>query len=144
VKKLAISGGTPVRTRPFPAWPVADAHERAWLEKVLAGNRWFAGARGDDPESLGVLFGQRFAEFVGVHFGLPVANGSVSLEVALRALDIGPRDEVIVPAYTFISTATSVLMVGAVPVFADIDPGNYCLDPVDCERKIIKSPPDQK
>jgi dTDP-4-amino-4,6-dideoxygalactose transaminase len=103
---------------------------------VLAGNRWFAGARGDDSESLGALFGQRFAELVGVRFGLLVANGSVSLEVALRALDIGPGDEVLVPSYTFISTATSVLMVGAVPVFADIDPKNYCLDPTDCERKI--------
>ena len=61
---LAINGGTPVRRRPFPAWPLADAHERTWLEKVLTGNRWFAGARGDDPESLGVLFGQRFAKFV--------------------------------------------------------------------------------
>jgi dTDP-4-amino-4,6-dideoxygalactose transaminase len=103
---------------------------------VLAGNRWFAGARGDDSESLGALFGQRFAELVGVRFGLPVANGSVSLEVALRALDIGPGDEVLVPAYTFISTATSVLMIGAVPVFVDIDPKSYCLDPTDCERKI--------
>jgi dTDP-4-amino-4,6-dideoxygalactose transaminase len=85
---------------------------------------------------LGALFGHRFAEFVGVRFGFPVTNGSVSLEVALRALGVGPGDEVIVPAYTFISTATSVLMVGAVPVFADIDPKNYCLDPIDCERKI--------
>ncbi len=134
--KLAICGGTPVRNRPFPAWPVADAHERAWLEKVLAGNRWFAGARGDDPESLGTLFGRRFADFVGVRFGFPVSNGSVSLEIALRALGVGPGDEVIVPPYTFVSTATSALMVGAVPVFADIDPRNYCLDPIDCERKI--------
>lgn len=133
---LAIQGGVPVRSRPFPAWPVADAHERAWLEKVITGNRWFAGARGNDPEALGTLFGSRFAEFVGVRFGFPVSNGSVSLEVALRAMGIGPGDEVIVPPYTFISTATSVLMVGAVPVFADIDPRSYCLDPADCARKI--------
>jgi dTDP-4-amino-4,6-dideoxygalactose transaminase len=133
---LAIHGGTPVRTRPFPIWPSADGHERAWVEKVLCSSRWFAGARGDDAESLGTLFGRRFAELVGVRFGLPVANGSVSLEVALRALDIGPGDEVIVPAYTFVSTATSVLMVGAVPVFADIDPRSYCLDSRDCARRI--------
>jgi dTDP-4-amino-4,6-dideoxygalactose transaminase len=133
---LAINGGTPVRRRPFPAWPLADAHERTWLEKVLTGNRWFAGARGDDPESLGVLFGQRFARFVGVRFAFPVSNGSVSLEIALRSLGIGPGDEVIVPPYTFISTATSILMVGAIPVFADIDPRSYCLDSADCARKI--------
>ncbi len=133
---LAILGGDPVRTRPFPAWPSADGHERAWIEKVLGGSRWFAGARGDDPESLGALFGRRFAGMVGVRFGLPVANGSASLEVALRALGVGPGDEVVVPAYTFVSTATSVLLVGAVPVFADIDPRSYCLDPRDCARRI--------
>ena len=134
--ELAIFGGTPVRSRPFPPWPIGDDHERFWLERVLTGSRWFAGARAHDPELLGALFGQRFAELVGVRFGLPVANGSASLEVGLRALGIGPGDEVIVPAYTFVSTATSVLMVGAVPVFADIDPKNYCLDPIDCARKI--------
>jgi dTDP-4-amino-4,6-dideoxygalactose transaminase len=106
------------------------------VETVLAGSRWFAGGRGDDAKSLGALFGKRFAELVGVRFGLPVANGSVSLEVALRALGIGAGDEVIVPSYTFVSTATSVLMVGAAPVFADIDPRSYCLDPIDCARRI--------
>ena len=136
MKSLALTGGTPVRTLSFPAWPAADHHERAWVERVLGGSRWFAGARGDDAQSLGALFGRRFAELVGVRFALPVANGSVSLEVALRALGIGAGDEVIVPAYTFVSTATSVLMVGAVPVFADIDPRSYCLDPSDCARRI--------
>jgi dTDP-4-amino-4,6-dideoxygalactose transaminase len=134
--QLALRGGTPVRTRPFPSWPASDHRERAWIDNVLAGTRWFAGARGDDPESLGALFGRRFAELVGVRFGLPVANGSVSLEVALRALEVGPGDEVVVPSYTFVSTATSVLMLGAVPIFADIDPRSYCLDARDCARKI--------
>src|SRR5512140_706017 len=134
--KLAILGGAPVRTEPFPAWPHADGKERAWVEKVLLGSRWFAGARGDDPESLGTLFGRRFAFMAGVRYGLPVSNGSVSLEVALRALGVGPGDEVIVPAYTFVSTATSAMMLGAVPVFADIDPESYCLDVRDCGRRI--------
>ena len=65
-----------------------------------------------------------------------MANGSVAIEIALRALGIGPGDEVIVPAYTFVSTATSVLMVGGIPVFADIDPDTYCLDPEDTARRI--------
>ena len=133
---LALNGGKPVRTAPFPVWPRAGAEERAWLERVLEGPRWFAGALGDDPDALGTLFSQRFAEFVGVRHALPVANGSVSLEIALRALRIGPGDEVIVPAYTYVSTATSVLMVGAVPVFADMERSSYCLDPDDAERKI--------
>jgi dTDP-4-amino-4,6-dideoxygalactose transaminase len=110
--------------------------ESRWLDKVLSGSRWFAGPRGDDPEALGTLFGHRFSQLHGARFGLAVANGSVAIEVALRALGISPGDEVVVPAYTFVSTATSVLMVGAIPVFADIQPHTYCLDPSDVQRRI--------
>jgi len=134
--KLALCGGNAVRGHPYPPWPQAGPEEGLWLEKVLASNRWFAGPQGDDPDALGTLFGQRFAALHGARLGLPVANGSVAIEIALRALGVRPGDEVIVPAYTFISTATSVLMVGAVPVFADIDPSSYCLDPHDVARRI--------
>jgi dTDP-4-amino-4,6-dideoxygalactose transaminase len=133
---LAINGGPAVRTGPFPNWPQGGAEESSWLNQVLHADRWFAGLQGDDPEALGTLFGDRFAKLHGANYALPVANGSVAIEIALRALDIGPGDEVIVPPYTFISTATSVLMVGAVPVFADIDPHSYCMDPQDVRRRI--------
>jgi dTDP-4-amino-4,6-dideoxygalactose transaminase len=136
MSKLAAQGGTPVRTRSFPSWPQGGPEEIVYLKKVLDGSRWFAGPRGDDPEALGSLFGERFAGRHGARFGLPVANGSVAIEIALRAAGIGPGDEVVVPSYTFVSTATSVLMVGAVPVFADIDPQNYCLDPEDVARRL--------
>ena len=119
--ELALCGGTPVRKEPFPSWPQGGSEEGFWLDKVLTSNRWFAGLQGDDLDALGTLFGKRFAALHGAHFALPVSNGSVAIELALRALGVKPGDEVIVPAYTFISTATSVLMVGAVPVFADID-----------------------
>lgn len=134
--KLAVCGGTPVRKATFPEWPLAGPEEREWLEKVLSGSRWFGGLQGDDPGTMGRLFGERFAEFHGARFGMPVSNGSVAIEIALKALDVKPGDEVIVPAYTFISTATSVFMVGAVPVFADMDPQTYCMDPNDLERCI--------
>ena len=134
--ELALHGGTPVRTKLFPDWPHAGPEESVWLEKVLGSHRWFAGLQGDDPDALGTLFGKRFAELHEVDFALPVANGSVALEIALRAIGAKPGDEVIVPAYTFISTATSVLMVGAVPVFADMDPQNYCLDPKDVAGRV--------
>jgi dTDP-4-amino-4,6-dideoxygalactose transaminase len=133
---LALRGGTPVRTDPYPGWPRGGAEEKRWLDKVLQSGRWFAGLQGDDPEALGTLFGKRFAELHAARYALPVSNGSVAIEVALRALGIRPGDEVIVPPYTFISTVTSVLMVGAVPVFADIDPHSYCLDPDDVLRRI--------
>ena len=133
---LALKGGTPVRTKPYPGWPRGGAEEKRWLDKVLQSGRWFAGLQGDDPEALGTLFGKRFADLHAARYALPVSNGSVAIEVALRTLGIRPGDEVIVPPYTFISTVTSVLMVGALPVFADIHPQSYCLDPEDVQRRI--------
>ena len=134
--KLAMNGGAAVRTKPYPSWPRSGDEEKQWLDKVLQSGRWFAGLQGDDAEALGTLFGKRFADLHAARHALPVSNGSVAIEVALRALDIRPGDEVIVPPYTFISTVTSVLMVSAVPVFADIDPRSYCLDPDDVLRRI--------
>ena len=134
--KLALNGGAAVRTKPYPDWPRGGNEEKQWLDKVLKSNRWFAGLQGDDPEALGTLLGKRFADLHGARYALPVSNGSTAIEVALRALEIRPGDEVIVPPYTFISTVTSVLMVGAVPVFADINPQSYCLDPDDVLRRI--------
>ncbi len=133
---LALNGGTAVRAKPYPAWPRGGDEERHWLDKVLKSNRWFAGLQGDDPEALGTLLAKRFADLHAARHALPVSNGSVAIEVALRALDIRPGQEVIVPPYTFISTVTSVLMVGAVPVFADIDPRSYCIDPDDVRGRI--------
>lgn len=134
--RLALFGGKPVRTEPYPPWPQGDSGDMDCLHRVISGSRWFSGPRGDDPEALGTLFGNRFASLHGTRFGLPVANGSVAIEIALRALGIQPGDEVIVPAYTFVSTATSVLMVGGIPIFADIDPGNYCLDAQSVKQRI--------
>src|SRR5205823_13600149 len=62
--------------------------------------------------------------------------GTTALEIAFRALGVGPGDEVIVPAYTFIATATSVVFAGAKPVFADINPDNLCIDAADVARKV--------
>ena len=133
---LALNGGTAVRTKSYPGWPRGGDEEKQWLDKVLKSNRWFAGLQGDDPEALGTLLAKRFANLHGARYALPVSNGSTAIEVALRSLDIRPGQEVIVPPYTFISTVTSVLMVGAVPVFADINPQSYCLDPDDVQGRI--------
>jgi dTDP-4-amino-4,6-dideoxygalactose transaminase len=134
--KLALNGAVAVRTKPYPGWPRGGDEEKQWLDKVLKSGRWFAGLQGDDPEALGTLLAKRFADLHGARYALPVSNGSTAIEVALRALDIRPGQEVIVPPYTFISTVTSVLMVGAVPVFADIDPRSYCMDPDDVLGRI--------
>src|SRR5262245_54833875 len=74
-------------------------------------------------------FETRFGESLGARHCITTANGTVSLEVALRCEEIGPGDEVIVPPYTFMATASAVLQTGALPVFADIERDTLNLDP---------------
>ena len=81
-------------------------------------------------------FEREFADFQGAAYGVTCTNGTTAIEMGLRALGVVAGDEVIVPPYTFIATATAVVTVGAVPVFADIDPETLCLDPDDAARKI--------
>lgn len=81
-------------------------------------------------------FEKKMAEYVGVRYATAVNSGTSALHVALAAHDIGDRDEVIVPSFTFIATANAPLFVGAKPVFAEIEEKTYGLDPEDVERKI--------
>ncbi|MEM9037002.1 MAG: aminotransferase class I/II-fold pyridoxal phosphate-dependent enzyme [Actinomycetota bacterium] len=81
-------------------------------------------------------FEEAFAERHGCEHAVAVANGTIALAAMYTALDIGPGDEIIVPSMTFISSATSILHVGATPVFAEIRPDTFNLDPVDVERRI--------
>ncbi len=81
-------------------------------------------------------FEKRFAEYIGVKHALTIANGTLALTAALKAAGVGPGDEVIVPCFTFIATATAVLAVGARPVFADIELETYTIDPRDVENKL--------
>ena len=81
-------------------------------------------------------FEREFAAFCGVAHGVSVANGTVALHLALHALGIGPGDEVIVPSLTFVATANAVRYTGAHPVFADVDPCTWCIDPADVARLV--------
>ena len=81
-------------------------------------------------------FENDFASFLGLDHVVGCGNGTDALELALRAMGVGPGDEVIVPAVTWISTAEAVTSAGARPIFADIDPETYTLDPEDTARKI--------
>ncbi len=131
---LAINGGTPVRdisSRPWPAWPVYDEREEKALLDVLHSGKW-----GSFNGTQVRAFEQEFAQFQDAQYGVCNVNGTASLEVALRAAGLQLGDEVIVPPYTFIATASAVLITNGVPIFADIDPDTYCLDPKAAEAAI--------
>jgi len=81
-------------------------------------------------------FEQAFAEYCGVGYGVAVTNGTVALHLALRALEIGPGDEVIVPSFTMVASAFAVCYCGAMPVFVDVDPETWNLDLNQVEAKL--------
>jgi dTDP-4-amino-4,6-dideoxygalactose transaminase len=124
VPPLGLHGGVPVRSRPWPTWPFFDDDEREAAHAVLASGRvnYWTGEHGRE-------FEREFADWVGVPHAVAVANGTVALEIALRASGVGPGDEVIVPAATFIATASAVVACGARPVVVDVDPRTQCLTP---------------
>lgn len=114
---LAIDGGQPVRVAPFPPWPVFGQDEIDVVTAVLASGRvnfW----TGEECRH----FEEEFAAFSGMRHAISLANGTLALELALYTLGIGPGDEVIVPARTFIASASCVVARGAVPVVVDVDP----------------------
>ena len=109
--------------------PYITDEEIELVRKVLLSGRLAAGPVVKE-------FEEEFAKFIGVKHALAVANGTIALELILKALGIGPGDEVIVPDFTFIATASTVLMVGAKPVFADIELDTYTIDINDMQNKI--------
>ncbi len=120
---LEVNGGSPGRAKEqkWPAWPLHDDGERSALLRVLDSGKWWYG---DEVAT----FEKEFAAFQGAAHCVSCTSGTTALEVALRALDVGPGHEVIVPAYTFIATASAVTVVGAAPVFVDVDE-SWCIDP---------------
>ena len=126
MSQLALLGGRPVRTRPFTPWPQFTQADVQRLVQVVESRHW---GGFPVPSRYCAEFAERFAAMHGAAYGLCVANGTVALQVALQALDLKFGDEVIVPAYTWDGTAVAVLLAGGVPVFADVDPDTYCLDP---------------
>ena len=123
-QSLAILGGAPLRIRPFTTWPVFGEPEEKRLLGALRSGKW---GKLNGPEV--AEFEQRFAAMHGAKHGIGVVNGTVSLRVALMAAGIKAEDEVIVPPYTFLATATAVVEANAVPVFSDIDLETFNLDP---------------
>ena len=133
VSKLAVKGGKPVRdikTNPWPKWPVWDKNEERALLEVLKSGVWSY----NGPKEL--QFNKAFAEFIGTKYALFVANGTVSLQLALEACGIGWGDEVIVPGLTWQATAATVLDVNAVPILVDVTADTWCIDPAKAQEAI--------
>jgi dTDP-4-amino-4,6-dideoxygalactose transaminase len=129
----ALLGGKPVRTEPFPSWPVADEHEDTAMVEVVRSRRWGRGNGGRVTQ-----FESSYAALTGARHCLATANGTSSLLACLGALDIGPGDEVIVPPYTFIATVNVVLSRHALPVFADTDIDTFQVDPANIDKAVTE------
>ena len=134
---LAIHGGAPVITHRLGVkWPIHDATEKALLAQVVDSGKWWRGAYGEGEESKVGAFEAAFARFQDAKYGIAVTNGTTALECAYRAVGVEAGDEVIVPAITFVATATAALQVGAIPIFVDVNPRSYTIDPAAVEAAI--------
>ena len=124
--ELAIHGGPAVRTEPYPDWPELDERDVEAVTAVLRG-----GQLGGFPEPgpRAAEFAERFADYQGASHGIVMVNGTVTMEIALKALGIGWGDEVIIPALTFAATAYAVISAGALPVIVDVEPRRWTIDP---------------
>ena len=133
MSQLAILGGPKTRIEPYPEWPVWDQRDIDAVTDVIKSGRW-GGFPYPGPQTAELA--RQFSELQGGGYAVPMANGTVTMEVACRAADIGWGDEVIVPAYTFQATAAAPMAAGAIPVIVDVDPNTYCLDPKAAEKAI--------
>lgn len=131
MEKLALLGGVPVRQNAFPVWPQYDERERQAILDVLDSRVWWR-----TPGTQTLAFEQAFAQYHQAKYGIACTNGTAAIEITMAALGIGLGDEVIVPDYTFVATASAVLFAGALPVLVDVDPETYCLDPELVEAAI--------
>ena len=130
--RLAVNGGDKVRTKPWPRWPVWDEREIKALEEVVRSGRWGRLYEGSRVEE----FEKSFSVYQDAKFGIAVTSGTAALTIALKAAGVDVGDEVIVPGYTFIATATCALQNNAVPIFVDVELDTINIDPVAIEAAI--------
>jgi dTDP-4-amino-4,6-dideoxygalactose transaminase len=130
-EKLALQGGDKIVDTLFP-WPIFDKTEIEAVSDVIKSGAW------GNPNCEGFVeaFEKEFSEFCGTQYAISCVNGSVALRLALIACGVRPGDEVIVPPYTFIATASIVMEANCVPIFADIEPDTYNIDPEAVENAI--------
>jgi dTDP-4-amino-4,6-dideoxygalactose transaminase len=128
---LALLGGKKTKGKSFPVWPQYDEREKHALSEVLESRVWWR-----TPGTKTLEFEQAFARFHQARHGIAVTNGTAALEVTMAGLGIDPGDEVILPNFTFVATASAVLFANALPVLVDVDPDTYCINPDLAEAAI--------
>lgn len=126
---LAIHGGTPLRRGGWPVWPMPAPGAAAALEEVLDSGRWSISGPYRGQDCFDRRFAAAYARYHDVPHCVPCASGTASLMMALEACGVGAGDEVITPALSWVASASTILGVNAVPVFADIDAATLCIDP---------------
>ncbi len=127
--KLAVLGGQPVRSKPFHGWPIWDEADEEAILPVLRKGTWSRSRVVNEAE-------KKFAELMGTKRCLLTFCGTQALIVSLHTVGVGAGDEVIVTPYTFVATIHAILQNNALPVFADVDPDTWSIDPVKIEEKI--------
>ncbi|MCK4965728.1 DegT/DnrJ/EryC1/StrS family aminotransferase, partial [bacterium] len=136
--KPAILGGKPVRTENLGvSWPIYDRSDEKMLIDALHTNRW--SEYSDREDELVTKFEKKYAELMGAKYCAATNAGTTALSSALRAIDISPGDEVILPTNTFIATAQVVFNIFALPVFVDSDPETFMIDADKIEERINES-----
>ncbi len=128
---MAPEGQLPADSIPGIAMSAPDIDESdvAAVVAVLRSGRLALGKKAEE-------FEQRIAEYAGVAHAVAVSSGTAALHLILQGLGIGPGDEVLVPSFTFAASVNAILFVGAKPVFVDIEPEHYTLDPEDAARRV--------
>ena len=133
-EKLAIDGGTPVLQRSdYQNWPIITGDDRRLIKEVL--DRGILGG-GTAPQVTALE--KEWAEYTGSKYCLTTCSGTAALHMALAAADVGPGDEVITSAFTFLASASCAIHQNAIPVFVDIDPKTYNMNPSKLESVITE------
>ncbi len=130
---LALFGGKPVIDKPFPAWPIYGKEEEEALLRVLKSQQWCS-IGGKEVAS----FEKEFGEFQGVKNVICTNSGHDALKYSIRASGLGPGDEIIIPTYTFIASASSILESLAIPVPVDVEPDTFLISPDSVESAITE------
>jgi 3-amino-5-hydroxybenzoate synthase len=133
MSELAISGGSKVRTTPFPAWPYYDETERQAVNRVLDSRNWWANQGTEVKE-----FEKEWSKYTNAKASFAVTNGTHTLEVIFLALGIGDGDEVIVADWSFLATISTILTVNAIPKIVDVDRLTGTIDIKQAESAITR------